>query len=58
MILCEKKKLDDKCRLQIPTKFIKESGGKPGGIVYVLFDEETGEIKLTAKKEENNENCH
>lgn len=49
MILCEKKKMDGKCRLQIPTAFIIEAGGKPDDTVYVSFDEDTKEIKITIK---------
>jgi len=46
MILCEKKKMDDKCRLLIPTEYVTGAGGKPGGTVYVSFDEDTKEIKI------------
>lgn len=47
MILCQKKKMDGKCRLQIPTTFIIEAGGQPDGYVYVSFNEDTKEIKIT-----------
>lgn len=47
MILCQKKKMDDKCRLQIPKAFIIGAGGQPDETVYVSFDEDTKEIKIT-----------
>ena len=46
MVLCEKKRMDGKCRLQIPTEYIIEAGGKPDGTVYVSFHEETKEIRI------------
>lgn len=52
MILCERKKMDGKCRIQIPTTYILEAGGKPDSIVYVSFDEETKEIKIKIKAKE------
>lgn len=52
MILCEKKKMDGKCRLQIPTAFIIEAGGTPNGMAYVSFDEDTKEIKITVTKKQ------
>ena len=55
MVLCERKKLDDKCRLLIPTDYIKASGGRPGGYVYVSYDEDTAEIKITTEKEKRND---
>lgn len=38
--------MDGKCRLQIPTEYIIEAGGKPDGTVYVSFNEETKEIRI------------
>lgn len=51
MILCEIRKMDGKCRLQIPSEFIRLAGGKPDGHVYVRFNERTREIKIIIKKE-------
>lgn len=51
MILCEIKKMDGKCRLQIPTKFIKSAGGQPDSKVYVRYNEKTREIKITLKED-------
>ncbi len=51
MILCEIKKMDGKCRLQIPTEFIKSAGGQPDSKVYVRYNEKTREIKITLKED-------
>ncbi len=57
MVLCEKKMMDGKCRVQIPTAYILEAGGNPDGIVYIFFDKETREIKITVKKETEETKC-
>lgn len=51
MILCETRKLDGKCRLQIPSEYIRLAGGTPDGQVYVRFNEKTKEIKIVIKRE-------
>ena len=51
MQLCEIKRLDDKCRISIPKEYVAGAGGKPNQRAYVSFDEETKEIKITLKQE-------
>ena len=54
MILMEKRKFDQKNRVNIPLDYIRAAGGDPNGEVYVQFDEQTNEIKIlfpNAKKE-------
>jgi len=54
MVLCEIKKFDNKCRIQIPSLFVQEAGGAPCSFAYIMFDEATDEIKIKIKKEEMN----
>ncbi len=51
MVLCEIKKFDDKCRLQIPAHYVREAGGGGSSSAYVMFDEETREITIKIKRE-------
>ena len=46
MILMEKRKFDQKNRVNIPLDYIRAAGGDPNGEVYVQFDEQTNEIKI------------
>lgn len=51
MVLCEIKKFDDKCRIQIPTHYVKGAGGNACSSAYVMFDERTHEITIKIKQE-------
>lgn len=51
MVLCEIKKFDNKCRIQIPSLFVQEAGGAPCSFAYVMYDEETQEIKIKLKED-------
>lgn len=55
MVLCVERKMDQKNRLWIPTDFIKKAGGELDGHYYVMFDEDTKEIKIVMKGGKNNE---
>ena len=52
MQLCEIKRFDDKCRIGIPKEYVAGAGSKPNQRAYVSFDEETKEIKITLKQED------
>lgn len=52
MQLCEIKRFDDKCRISIPKEYVAGAGGKPNQRAHVSFDEETKEIKITLKQED------
>lgn len=51
MVLCEERKFDQKNRVFIPKTYIMKAGGKENGECYVMFDEETKEIKIVFKEE-------
>ncbi len=52
MQLCEKKKFDNKCRIQIPKSYVAAAGGSPNSYAYVAFDEESKEIKIILREGE------
>ena len=49
MVLCHVRKMDQNNRILIPKEFIKMAGGHENGDVYVMFDEDSKEIKIKCK---------
>lgn len=47
MVLCQKRKVNAKNRIQIPTEIAEGMGIREGDSVYISFDEKTKEIKIT-----------
>lgn len=55
MVLCVEKKFDQNNRIFIPADFIRKAGGELDSRCYVMFDEDTKEIKIVIKKDDENE---
>ena len=53
MVLVERRRLDQKTRVHIPSEYIRLAGGHPNGDVYVSFDEQSKEIKIVFPSEDN-----